>query len=213
MHIRLLALGSRGDVQPYIALALGLKDAGFDVSIGTTGNFKTFVEGWGLEAITSDTDMEAVVRGRSRRQAKWDLFRILLDTTYQLSQGADVLVYSGAALFTAPHVAEKFGIPAIPALAQPAIHPTRAFPSVGMPALAIGGGAYNRFTYGFVDWLTWTFTKSKVNQWRHDVLGLPPATISPMQMMRGSGLPTLFGFSPSVLPKPAEWDRSVHVTG
>jgi sterol 3beta-glucosyltransferase len=219
MHIRLLALGTRGDVQPYIALGIGLQQAGYQVSLGTTANFKSFVEDAGLASLTSDVDMQAVARGGadgsrrvSRRKARWQLFQVLLDETLKLSQGADVLIYSGAALFTAQHVAEKLNIPVIPALVQPAIHPTRAFPSVGMPALEWGSW-YNNFTYGFVDWLTWTFTKSNVNKWRRDVLGLPDADQSAMQKVRQSKWPTLFGFSPSVLPKPAEWGANVHVTG
>ncbi len=213
MHIRLLALGTRGDVQPYIALGLGLKQAGFEVSLGTTANFKSFVEEWGLTSLTSDVDMQAVIaKAGSRRKAKWEVFRVLLEQTVELSQGADMLIYSGAALFTAPHAAEKGGFPAIPALLQPAIHPTRAFPSVGMPTLSWGGW-YNNFTYNFVDWLTWTFTKSQVNRWRRDTLGLPPATHSAMTSVRENTVPTLFGFSPSVLPKPPEWDANVHVTG
>jgi sterol 3beta-glucosyltransferase len=213
MHIRLLALGTRGDVQPYIALGLGLQQAGFEVSLGTTSNFKTFVEDWGLTSLTSDVDMQAIIaKAGSRRKAKWEVFRVLLEQTVALSQGADMLIYSGAALFTAPHAAEKGGFPAIPALVQPAIHPTRSFPSVGMPALSWGGW-YNNFTYGFVDWLTWTFTKSQVNRWRGDKLGLPPASQSAMASVRQGKVPTLFGFSPSVLPKPPEWDHNVHVTG
>jgi sterol 3beta-glucosyltransferase len=213
MHIRLLALGTRGDVQPYIALGLGLQRAGFAVSLGTTANFKSFVEESGLSVVTSDVDMQAVIkRAGSRRKAKWELLRVTLDETVKLSQGADLLIYSGAALFSAPHAADKLGIPAIPALVQPAIHPTTAFPSVGMPALSWGGW-YNRFTYGFVDWLTWTFTKGRINQWRQEVLGLPPATESAMKRVREGRAPTLFGFSPSVLPKPPEWGDKVHVTG
>lgn len=215
MHIRLLAFGSRGDVQPYIALGLGLRRAGFEVSLAAAANFKTFVESYGLPCLTAGTDIETIIRdqaGGSRRKAKWIFLQMMLDETLRLSQGADAIVYAPAAIFSAPHVAEKLGIPAIPTALQPFMHPTDLYPAVGLPALSLGGW-YNRLTYKFVDDLTWTFTRSRINRWRAETLDLPPAEQSPIKTVRQSGLPVLYGFSPAVLPRPAEWDASVHITG
>lgn len=39
MHITILTIGSRGDVQPFIALGLGLKQAGHHVQLATHSNF------------------------------------------------------------------------------------------------------------------------------------------------------------------------------
>lgn len=44
----MLTIGSRGDVQPYIALALRLKRDGHKVVIITHDEFKTWVEGYGI---------------------------------------------------------------------------------------------------------------------------------------------------------------------
>ncbi|NEQ25542.1 MAG: hypothetical protein F6K28_42070, partial [Microcoleus sp. SIO2G3] len=49
LHITILAVGSRGDVQPYCALALGLQRAGYRVRIATHYNFEEFVSQLGLE--------------------------------------------------------------------------------------------------------------------------------------------------------------------
>jgi len=48
MRITLLALGSRGDVQPYVALGNGLKDAGHTVRILTSSDFQELVTSYGL---------------------------------------------------------------------------------------------------------------------------------------------------------------------
>ncbi|MFM7425140.1 MAG: glycosyltransferase, partial [Elainella sp.] len=48
-QITILTVGSRGDVQPYCALALGLQQAGFRVKIATNPNFETFVTDLGIE--------------------------------------------------------------------------------------------------------------------------------------------------------------------
>ncbi len=61
-HIRLPALWSQGDVAPYVALGLGLQRAGFDISIGTTATFRSFVESWGLPCVTTNREWSSVVR-------------------------------------------------------------------------------------------------------------------------------------------------------
>ena len=49
MNILMLVVGSRGDVQPFIALALGLQDYGHRVRLATHAGFRRFVEGQGIE--------------------------------------------------------------------------------------------------------------------------------------------------------------------
>ncbi|HEX2907098.1 MAG TPA: glycosyltransferase [Phototrophicaceae bacterium] len=45
MRITILALGSRGDVQPYVALGVGLQRAGHAVRVVTFENFAPLVQG------------------------------------------------------------------------------------------------------------------------------------------------------------------------
>ena len=49
MNITILAVGSLGDVQPYLALGLGLQAAGHKVRFAACANFEAFVRGRGLE--------------------------------------------------------------------------------------------------------------------------------------------------------------------
>ena len=49
LHFTFLTIGSRGDVQPYIALAKGLMHDGHRVRIATHGEFKEWVESHGIE--------------------------------------------------------------------------------------------------------------------------------------------------------------------
>ena len=48
MRVRLLTNRTRGDVQPCVALGLSLKCAGFGISIAATGDFRPFVESYGI---------------------------------------------------------------------------------------------------------------------------------------------------------------------
>jgi len=54
MRVLLTAVGSRGDVQPFVALAIGLKDAGHTVAICTCPKFREFVVGHGIEFLHLD---------------------------------------------------------------------------------------------------------------------------------------------------------------
>ena len=49
MRLTLLTLGSRGDIQPYIPLALGLQASGHAVRVATHIPYEAFVRGFGLD--------------------------------------------------------------------------------------------------------------------------------------------------------------------
>jgi sterol 3beta-glucosyltransferase len=49
MHITLMTIGTRGDVQPYIAFGKGLMRDGHKVRIATHLEYKNWIEGFGIE--------------------------------------------------------------------------------------------------------------------------------------------------------------------
>ncbi len=49
MRITILAIGSRGDIQPYIALSKGLREAGHSVRLATHAAFATLVRSHAIE--------------------------------------------------------------------------------------------------------------------------------------------------------------------
>jgi UDP:flavonoid glycosyltransferase YjiC (YdhE family) len=99
------------------------------------------------------------------------------------------------------------------ALLQP-LTPTRAFPAMGAPPRLALGGWVNRLTHHLAEQLLWQPIRRRVNRWRRDALGLPDeARLGPGARMRRLGVPVLYGFSRHVVPPPADWPPSVHVTG
>ena len=52
-----------------------------------------------------------------------------------------------------------------------------------------------------------------LNRTRKKILDLPPASFVASQASRSNGFPMLYGFSPSVVPKPTDWGADDHVTG
>lgn len=61
-HFVCLTIGSRGDVQPYIALGLGLKREGHRVTIVTHEEYKGWIEGFGLQHRTAGGDPGALLK-------------------------------------------------------------------------------------------------------------------------------------------------------
>ena len=50
MHIVIFAFGSRGDVQPYLALAVGLQQAGHRVTLVASHMFADWIRSYGVGA-------------------------------------------------------------------------------------------------------------------------------------------------------------------
>jgi len=164
MNITILAVGSRGDVQPYVALAQGLQAAGHAVKVAAGTNFECFVRGQGVDyaplradyyALMDSPEGQALKSGNPMRVMQhmkttvFPLMRRLLDDTWAAAQNADALIYHPKAL-SGLHLAEALGIPAIAAIALPIVAPTSAFPAPGLPLPNLGG-FFNRLTYKLVD--------------------------------------------------------------
>jgi sterol 3beta-glucosyltransferase len=75
------------------------------------------------------------------------------------------------------------------------------------------GGPLNFLTHLIIEMMSWLPLRSIINQWRREQLGLPPASVNYPQQRRRQKAPMLFGFSPHVVPKPADWGDHIHVTG
>jgi sterol 3beta-glucosyltransferase len=224
VRLAIHTLGTRGDVQPYVALALGLKEAGYEVVLATAARFETFVTAHGISFAPLPDDFldlmdtpygKAALSGR--RTLTWTLqlvrevrpmMRRLLDAQWAAAQGADAIIYHPKALGSV-HIAERLGIPAFLAFTLPGMTPTRAFPSPMLPFADLG--PFHRVSHElFLRYANGLFRRP-VNQWREEVLGLSPSRRD--DCLDGIPVPRLYGFSPAVVPKPADWDENSEVTG
>ena len=217
----LMTLGTRGDVQPYLALGKGLRHAGFDVTLATDSNFATDAKACGLDfspvradfrAIVESTDGRAALTGNPRailrlvRQTVLPMTHDLLEDFRNAAEGADAIIYHPKAI-AAPHLAEAMGITTWAGFYLPMLTPTRAFPIPILTSRSLGGLG-NRLSYRFLE-ISKLFLAGIVKRWRSESLGLD------RRMARGfeSSLPVLYGFSSHVIPPPADWGDHVHVTG
>lgn len=229
MNITIIAVGTLGDVQPYVALGLGLQEAGHKVQIAACANFKAFVRNRGLdfysircnprEWLESDEGRDWLKSSRNPIKFVRGLTRIMqpsmersLADSWAACQGADAIIYSLLAI-GGFHIAEKLRVPSFAALLHP-VRRTRAFPNITIPDKFRLGGAFNILTHIFAEQLFWQPFRGLINEWRQQTLGLPPSSFfGPWGRMKKRKYPYLFGYSPSVVPKPPDWGEWLHVTG
>jgi sterol 3beta-glucosyltransferase len=230
MHITVIAAGTRGDVQPLVALAKGLHCAGHAVRVAATLEFETLVREQGLDffllsgspsQLMQGADMMAAMGGsrnplalvRGIRRMVGPLFERGVAEAWDACQGTDVMVCSLLGFYGAYHAAEKLGIPFFEGYVLPG-RPSRAFPS---PLLGMDlrlGGAANWLSHTLLLRLGRGLLQPIVNRARRAVLGLPPLSFHRLfRDFERAHQPVLHGYSPLVLPRPPDWAEWHHVTG
>lgn len=228
MNITILTQGSRGDVQPYVALGIGLKNVGYHVRMSAPEVFRDLIQSAGLEFIpTHGFDPQEFIRtpeiqtaARQGGQLKAlvlllkkaePLLENMFDEYWRTSAGADILIAS-TLLFGIPDCAEKRVIPLINAPIHALLVPTQAFPATFLaPWGARENISINRSTHSIVQFVFWMMFGTALNRWRKK-MGLSPIR-NYFQWLQGQNIPTFYGFSPSVLPIPNDWSGNHQVTG
>ncbi len=229
MRITILTFGSRGDIQPYLALALGLKSVGHDVCIATEQIYEDWITQEGIEyaflpgnskerhaneawfKLLEETHRRPIVSAyRAYREFLLPPLRKLLEAAWEACQGSDVIlglptVYAGS------HIAEKLGIPFFSVWTCP-FTSTSHFPHAWsrLPSQRWAGGALNRFSYWVPQFLDQKVLLPTINQWRQETLALPPVKTHRHQLQTYS---TLYNYSDAVLAKPTDWNDRIHLTG
>lgn len=232
MRITIITVGSRGDVQPYVALGLGLQAAGHEVRLATHSEFEMLVGSYGLDFFLLEGNPRAVLESetgqkwqrsssnpllflRHLRQVAEPLIPQLMADCWNACQGADVILFSGLAFLPTYSVVEKLGIPSYPAYLQPSTA-TRAFPNYRFPTaprwLKWGRGYYNRMTFTLMEQLFWWILRDPINQTRHELLQLPPLPIRAPRIPKHRMF-HLYGYSQHIVPRPPDWGGWNHITG
>ena len=224
-----LTAGSRGDVQPYVALACGLRRAGHEVVLATHAPFGEFVRAHGLTFFPTAGDPQAFLAGTAgigltrsgenflaylARMADFarPLWHALLEDWVQACQGAEAIVISPLAI-AGLDIAEALGVPVFLAPLLP-LSPTREAPMYLAPVLPGLGAGYNLATHGAVRELVSQLLRFPLDAFRRDRLGLPAHRwAGPLSAAIQARTPSLFGFSEAVIRRPADWPERHVVTG
>src|SRR2546428_7469771 len=136
MRVLLAPHGTRGDVQPLVALALGLRRRGHDVSFLAPDNFVAWIRGYGFACEPNGVDVEAALRSPDGdlsslrwqlRHFKTVLMPALFDSFMRIDLDVDLIVAAGVQL-AASSVAEWKDIPYASVAFCPCVVPNGAAP-------------------------------------------------------------------------------------
>ena len=225
MRVLLVAVGSRGDVAPFTGLATALNAAGHETVIAGYGMFAGLVTGCGLEFHPLPGDPRMLEAARWQRGGTGPLgaarlIRLIADQMRELHagmlaaarQGTDVLLLAGLSYAGGYHIAEGLGLPSMSLQLAP-VAPTRAFAPSIVTARSLGQWGNLAAGHALV-LLGAPALAGPVRELRAE-LGLP--RLSSRQAIYGRmndpAWPVFHGWSPAVVPRPADWRAGAEVVG
>jgi UDP:flavonoid glycosyltransferase YjiC (YdhE family) len=219
VQILIVTAGSRGDVAPFTGLGQRLQEAGHQVALAAHDTFAGLVRGCGLEHRPLPGDPRDLVRARtaagSDGKARSGTVRFLEGLGEGIvaaaGQGADVVL---TALGPAPLsrlAAEALGLPCLGTYLAPAV-PTREFALPGLPQSGDAGPAANLAAGRELLAGAGSLYAGILPRLR-DRLGLSPGPADGSDGAEGAVWPVCHGFSPLVVPRPADWPSAAEVSG
>ncbi len=227
-----LATGSRGDVQPFVALAYALAQAGQAPVLVTNACYADWVRSYGLEMRGVDWDPAQALRAQPEWSSlkAWQFptaarqMQAVLQDVYRRAQRGSWEAVTELAGSSHPtlvfsvlspwgySIAEKLGLPMIAGALHP-FTPTRHFPT--QLVLKNLGGPLNLFSHALAEQALQFISGADINRFRREVLGLPavrfPQTL--VGLLRHQRTPLLCSLSPTVIPRPPDWPPYVHMDG
>jgi UDP:flavonoid glycosyltransferase YjiC (YdhE family) len=221
MRITVIALGSRGDIQPYASLGQGLQTAGHQVHFVTTQGFEALIGAHGLtfHPIPGDAQETVQTAGASMlslAQAFGELsMAITRDSAWleSIVERSDLILNQLPGGLYGYDLAEKYGVP----MALTSVIPmtrTSAFPMIGWPTLAAALPGYSKLTFLLSEQAMWQMFRRVINRWRARTLDLPKSPLlGHLGELYARRVVVLNGFSRHVVPPPPDWGEQVRTVG
>ncbi len=234
MKITILTIGTRGDVQPMVALGAGLRTAGHEVKVATHLNYEKLVRSYELdyapvvgnvnEVMQSDEVRAVLNKGGNpfrlfseMRKAALPLVEDAINEKWAACQGTELIVASALSVYMGFFIAQKLDVPWVMASVNPAGETTEfhnlifaRYPD-WMP---FGRKTYNWLSHVMVSQLVWKTQRPTMSEAWEKIFGDTLPKKEPLKASFKEKEPLLlYGYSPAALPKPAEWADFMHVTG
>lgn len=224
MNITILTFGSRGDVQPFLPLSLGLISRGHKVILAAPARFKSLVEEHGITFFPLAGDPEEL--SRRLNDAGYNFFKLInelmshavdigaemMRQTDEACRNADLIIHTFAHAVGAHTLAREKNIPDIHIQTFPMFAPTGDYPNISLPNLH--NRFLNRLTHAISLRITELTSSIGFEQVRRRA-GLPKRKLySPFRdSPPRPRTPILCAWSPSIIPPSSDWNPHVHVTG
>ncbi|KAF3332004.1 sterol 3-beta-glucosyltransferase UGT80B1 [Carex littledalei] len=209
LNVAMLVVGTRGDVQPFIAFAKRLQEFGHNVRLATHVNFRKFVKSAGVDFYPLGGDPKIMAAYMAR--TKGFLLSGPTEISTQRKQLKEI-IYSLLPACTEPDLDTGAPFHAQAIIANPPAYgrPTNEFPH---PFARVPQSAAYRLSYLIVDLVVWWGIRGYINEFRKKKLKLPPIAYFSTYHGSISHLPTAYMWSPQLVPKPADWGSLVDVVG
>lgn len=226
MNIGIFTYGTRGDLQPYVALALGLMDKGHKVTLSATEDFKNFVEGFGVtfqplwgnaETMMNSKEGQSILQTENSIKLMKYYFKVLHDNReplrksyYQAISKVDFIIANSMTLPIVSAIAEKQNKKVALTYFMPPVVPTTEFPLGDFDFFNFSW--YNILTYKIAQGFFWKFIKQDTNEYRKE-LGLPELKENLVTYLDKQNILDLYCLSQSLIPQPKDWESHHKITG
>lgn len=237
VRVLLLTLGSRGDIEPFIALGVGLQAAGHEATLCASRRMGAWIESHGLRHAPMDDGFLDLLQSPAGREGleRSGSFVGMMSTALRLARQVgpmqlqiqrdgwaaaracqpDLIVHH-LKMMGAPDIAQALGVPTVLALLVPMVQPTAARPCPVLPTWPdrLAGGTGRRAGYRLVNALATRFGVGPVKRWRREQ-GLPPRppAIDLRHDAAGQPVALLHAHSECLLPRPDDWPPHAVATG
>ncbi|CAI9090928.1 OLC1v1025825C5 [Oldenlandia corymbosa var. corymbosa] len=229
LQIVMLIVGTRGDVQPFVAIGKRLQEYGHRVRLATHANFEEFVLTAGLEFYPLGGDPKVLagymVKNKGflpsgpsevhiqRNQIREIIFSLLPacvepDPKTSVPFKVDAIIANPPA-YGHTHVAEALRVPIHIFFTMPWT-PTSEFPH---PLSRVKQPVAYRLSYQIVDAMIWLGIRDVINEFRKKKLKLRPITYLSSSSSSTNDVPYGYIWSPHLVPKPKDWGPKIDVVG
>ncbi|MCX7922051.1 MAG: glycosyltransferase [Clostridia bacterium] len=226
--ITILCAGSRGDFQPYIALAIELKKLGKDVRITGSRSFESFIRSYGIDFYPIQADLESLnVDPKMLKEAqsadnplkmlltfnkmkKYGIY--MVHEFYSACEGSELIIYHPGCTI-GYYAAQKFGIPSVLATPFP-MHKTKEQTSVILYGRAKPNPLINAFSYSMLQGMLWLASKDSVKGFWKEQFGKAPDNFGcPFERHTDRNHPVVVSCSNYVFKRPGDWNENIHQSG
>ena len=226
--ITILCAGSRGDFQPYIALAQQLKKYKKDVRITGPKEFESFVKHYDIDYLPINIDISALNIDPKMLEAAGSADNPLkmlrafnkmkaygaytTKAYYKACENSELIIYHPG-LTIGYFAAKKLGIPSVLASPFP-MHKTKEYLSVVMYGKSKPTLLNNKLSYSMLQGMLWMAGKDSVKSFFKKEFGqLPKDFGAPFEYHNQAHQPALISCSNFVFNRPSDWNTHIHQMG
>ncbi|MCR1877287.1 glycosyltransferase [Paraclostridium bifermentans] len=225
--ITIICAGSRGDFQPYVALAQRLKILGEEVRISGFSQFENFVRGYGIDYVPIEVDYEELgVDPKMLKQAGSadNPLKMILTfnkmkkygaqiakQTYDSLEGSELIVYHPGCVI-GYFAAQEMNIPSVLATPFP-MNKTEEYLSVVTYGKARPTKINKKISYKMIQGMLWLASSNTVKQhWKERFGRVPKNFKSPYEKISKDHI-AMVSCSNFVFPRPKDWDKNIYQSG